>query len=152
MPSGAKADVIPLSLTLTSPTTCVITLTLIWPRGLGLRCRQVNSHTDCRYRFKDRRHHPHLVLETRKVQRKKAPGQGTSPPHFSARLTCIPSSFGCWVALAPQCLPMHPPQSTSLQAFHPKAPKHVYQNQLRVCADLFLIAGAWFTLAPPPQY
>lgn len=110
----------------------------------------MNSHTDYRHRFKDRRHHPHWVLETRKAQRKKSPGQGTSPPHSSAWPTCIPSSFGCWVALAPQCLPMPPPpQSTSLQAFHPKAPKHVYQNQLRVCADLFLIAGAWFTLAPP---
>lgn len=56
------------------------------------------------------------------------------------------------MALAPHSSvpPYAPPtQCTSLQASHPKAPKHVYQNQLRVCADLFLIAGAWFTLAPP---
>lgn len=135
MPSGAKADVIPLSLTLTSPTTCVITLTLIWPRGLGLRCRQVNSHTDCRYRFKDRRHHPHLVLETRKVQRKKAPGQGTSPPHFSARPTCIPSSFGCWVALAPQCLPMPPP---SLPPYRPSTLK-LQSTSIRISCGSVLI-------------
>lgn len=49
-------------------------------------------------------------------------------------------------------LPPPPPQPTSFQASYPKSPKHLYQNQLRVCADLFLIARAWFTLAPPPQY
>lgn len=44
-----------------------------------------------------------------------------------------------------------PPRSTFFQASHPSSPRQLYQNQLRVCADLFLIAGAWFTLAAPPQ-
>jgi hypothetical protein len=47
--------------------------------------------------------------------------------------------------------PPTPPRSTSFQASYPRAPRQLYQNQLRVCADLFLIAGAWFTLAPPPN-
>lgn len=46
---------------------------------------------------------------------------------------------------------LSPPRSTSFQASHPRSPRQLYQNQLRVCADLFLIAGAWFTLAPPPN-
>lgn len=40
-------------------------------------------------------------------------------------------------------------KSTSSQAPHPSSPRQLYQSQLWVCADLFLIAGAWFMLAHP---
>lgn len=150
------------SFTHTSPPHLCITLMLIWRRGL--RHRQVNSHC-LPSPFCSKMSPPPttaLTLETQKAQRKKAPGQGTSPGPtptlnilVSAHLNTHPPALDTgWLWLPiPQCPPTPPPpQPTSFQASYPKSPKHLYQNQLRVCADLFLIAGAWFTLAPPPQY
>ena len=86
--------------------------------------------------------------------RRKGPGE---PPLFlphhsnsgspTASAHCVLLGFGHSVAPPPF---LSPPRSTSFQASHPRSPRQLYQNQLRVCADLFLIAGAWFTLAPPP--
>lgn len=87
--------------------------------------------------------------------RRKGPGE---PPLFlphhsnsgspTASAHCVLLGFGHSVAPPPF---LSPPRSTSFQASHPRSPRQLYQNQLRVCADLFLIAGAWFTLAPPPN-
>lgn len=84
--------------------------------------------------------------------------EGTSsaaPPHHSNPGSPRISAYLCtlifWTLGGSTSIPEPPTRSTSFQASHPSSPRQLYQNQLRVCADLFLIAGAWFTLAPPPN-
>lgn len=83
--------------------------------------------------------------------------EGTSsaaPPHHSNPGSPRISAYLCtlifWTLGGSTSIPEPPTRSTSFQASHPSSPRQLYQNQLRVCADLFLIAGAWFTLGPPP--
>lgn len=77
------------------------------------------------------------------------------PPHHShpaapeSLPTCTLPRVGHPVTLPPFLSPLL--KATSSQAPHPSSPRQLYQSQLWVCADLFLIAGAWFTLAPPPN-
>ena len=81
-------------------------------------------------------------------------GPGPPPPNLiiptpaapESLPTCVLPHFGHPVALPPFLSPL---KSTSSQAPHPSSPRQLYQSQLRVCAELFLIAGAWFTLAHP---
>ena len=76
------------------------------------------------------------------------------PPHHShpaapeSLPTCTLPRVGHPVTLPPFLSPLL--TATSSQAPHPSSPRQLYQSQLWVCADLFLIAGAWFTLAHPP--
>lgn len=92
-------------------------------------------------------------LGTPQAQRRKGLVQWPPPHHSnpgSPRISAYLWTLMFWTLSGSTSIPEPPTRSTSFQASHPSSPRQLYQNQLRVCADLFLIAGAWFTLAPPP--